>query len=479
MARLRASGSACEIDDMTNAGGRPSSLLVRDDTIAAVATPRGRGGIAVVRVSGPRAHDIVRARVTPWPNVLRRATVCRVHGDDGALIDEAVVTVFAGPHSFTGEDVVEIATHGGVVTPTLVVAALIASGAREAAPGEFTRRAVVHGKMDLVQAEAVGDVIDATSRAMQAAAVRQLDGGLSRRIVTLREMIIGVEALIAYDIDFPEEDDGPVPRTRIFAAATDVRDALRGLLATAGVGELIRDGAVVVIAGAPNAGKSSLFNALLGAERAIVTDIPGTTRDAIEAVIDVGRWPVRLVDTAGLRETDDVVERLGIEVSTRYLASAQLVLACGDSVSGVEAVIQALDGRTQAPILAVLTKADTSNFANSETRIRETIPLLSVSAVSGAGLDQLTAAIEARITAEQGGIPVDAPVLTRERHRHAVALAFDEMEQFIALWEGESLPTPVAAVHLRAAGHALEDVVGAIDVEEIFDRLFGTFCVGK
>lgn len=466
-----------------------SSLLVRDETIVAVATARGRGGIAVVRMSGSRAHEIARTLITPWPRKTRHATLCRVHGVSGELLDEAVVTVFSAPHSFTGEDVVEVATHGGVVTPTLVVAAMIASGAREATPGEFTRRAVMSGKLDLVQAEAIGDLIDAGSRAMHAAAVRQLDGGLSRRIIALREMVIGVEALIAYDIDFPEEDDGPIPRARIMEAAEALREALRGLLATVPIGELIRDGAVVVIAGAPNAGKSSLFNALLGAERAIVTDIPGTTRDAIEAVVDIGRWPVRLVDTAGLRQTDDIVERLGIEVSTRYLVSAQLVLACGDSAEGVNSVVNALAGMTQALVLPVLTKADvrsssegnhTVSLASGKGENSDFSPFpLQVSAVSGMGLRELAAAIEKAVTTSQGNIPLDAPVLTRERHRHSVASALAEIEQFINLWDAGALPAPVAAVHLRAAGYALEDVVGAIDIEEVFDRLFGTFCVGK
>jgi tRNA modification GTPase len=461
-----------------------SSFVLSDDTIVATATPRGRGGIAVVRMSGARAHDIARERITPWPAAFRRATLCTVVGVDGGVLDQAVVTLYDGPRSFTGEDVVEIATHGGLVTPTLVVAAMIASGAREATAGEFTRRAVLHGKLDLVQAEAIGDLIDAGSRAMHATAVRQLDGALSRRILALREMVIGVEALIAYDIDFPEEDDGPIPRARVVSAADELLGALDGLLATASVGELIRDGAVVVIAGAPNTGKSSLFNALLGSERAIVTDIPGTTRDAIEAVIDVGRWPVRLVDTAGLRETQDVVEKIGIEVSVRYLASANLVLACGDSDEAVATVLNALQGMTTAPVLGVRTKSDVvagdvAHDVASQTERLSSQKNIAVSVVSGAGLSALADAIEGAITAQQGAIPVDAPVLTRERQKHAVATARGEVAQFLALWGGGSIPAPVAAVHLRGAAHALEDVVGAIDVEEVFDRLFGTFCIGK
>jgi len=428
-------------------------------------------------MSGAKAHDIARARITPWPTVARHATLCTVTAPDGTVLDEAIVTVFDGPRSFTGEDVVEIATHGGVVTPTLVVAAMIASGAREATAGEFTRRAVLHGKLDLVQAEAIGDLIDAQSRAMHAAAVRQLDGALSRRILALREMVIGVEALIAYDIDFPEEDDGPISRERIAGACEELLHALDGLLATAPVGELIRDGAVVVIAGAPNAGKSSLFNALVGAERAIVTNIPGTTRDAIEAVIDVGRWPVRLVDTAGLRETDDVVERLGIEVSERYLASANLVLACGDTPEGVATVVRGVRAMTDAPVLGIRTKSDVTVRHEGNTPVND--GEVAVSVVLGSGISELVARIEEAITEQHGGVALDAPVLTRERHRHAVATARAEVAVFTSLWESASLPAPVAAVHLRSAAHALEDVVGAIDVEEVFDRLFGTFCIGK
>jgi len=467
-------------------GADPVADVLLEDTIVATATPPGRGGIAVVRMSGTRAHAIAQQRVSPWPTSARRATLCTVTGSAGEVLDRALVTVFHGPHSFTGEDVVEIATHGGVITPTLVVGALIGAGAREALPGEFTRRAVLRGKLDLVQAEAIGDLIDARSRAMQASALRQLDGGLSRRITALRDMVIGVEALIAYDIDFPEEDDGPIPRERVLTEVSALDEALAQLIATSSLGEIIRDGAVVVIAGAPNAGKSSLFNALLGAQRAIVTAVPGTTRDALEAVLDMGRWPVRLVDTAGLRDTDDLVERLGIEVSQRYLASADVVLACGDSPDSVETVLSVLDtmlpahgkahGDRSIPIIRVRTKSDLPSHGATSPG------LLDVSAVSGEGMAALVVAIEEAITARfamRGAVMGDAPILTRERHRVALVTAKEEVGAFLDGWMNGGVPPSVAAVHLRAAAHALEDVVGAIDIEDVFDRLFGTFCVGK
>jgi tRNA modification GTPase len=443
--------------------------LVSDETITAVATPPGRGAVAIIRVSGAQAHEIVRSHVFPWPITARQATLCTVKDREGTVLDQALVTAFPSPRSFTGENMVEIATHGGGVVPALVMATLVGSGARRALPGEFTRRAVLNQKLDLVQAEAIGDLIDANSRAMHAMAVHQLDGGLSRRIAMLREKMIGLEALIAYDIDFPEEDDGPIPRDRIANAIRELLHMLNQLLVTAPAGELIRTGAVVVIAGAPNVGKSSLFNALLGADRAIVTDVPGTTRDAIEAVIDVGTWPVRLVDTAGLRETNDTVERLGIEVSTRYLQSADLILACDDTDPGVTNVTTTIVSITEAPVIGVRTKAD---VGQSRTPVR-------VSAATGDGIPTVLRAIEAALSARHGPLPVDTPVLTRERHRYVVGIARDEIIAFDQAWKEGQLPASIAAVHLRAAVHALEEMVGAIDVEDVLDRLFGTFCVGK
>ena len=350
---------------MTSAGALPKAALPgaalpgADDTIAAVATPAGRGAVALVRLSGERAFAVAERVVRPWPIPDRVATLCAVREPaGGALLDRALVTAFAGTRSYTGEPLVEIATHGGVVVPAAVLAALVAAGAREALPGEFTRRAVLHGKLDVVQAEAVADLVDARSGAMHQAALAQLDGGLSRRVARLREELLEVEALLAYDIDFPEEDDGPVPAARVAGAAARVLAQIEALLATAPAGEAVREGALVVIAGAPNAGKSSLFNALLGRARAIVTSVPGTTRDALEATIDAGRWPLRLVDTAGLRETSDVVERLGIEVSERYLADAQVVLACGETDEALAECVARVRALTAAAVVPVRTKGD-------------------------------------------------------------------------------------------------------------------------
>jgi len=439
------------------------------DPIVALATPNGRGAVAVVRLSGAGAIDLAARHVSPWPLAPREATLCAIRDDAGELLDRALVTVFPAPRSFTGDDTVEIATHGGALIPAMVMGVLVRSGARVAEPGEFTRRAVLNGKLDLVQAEAIGDLIDAGTNAMRRAALVQLDGGLSRRIEALREQIIGLDALIAYDIDFPEEDDGPVPRERVRAATAAVLDALDTLLATAHAGEIVREGALVVIAGAPNAGKSSLFNALLGSARAIVTEIPGTTRDAIEATIDTGAWPVRLVDTAGLHETTDTVERIGIEVSTRYLAAADVVLACGETDADVAATVNAIAALTAAPVLRVRTKSDLA--PSSEP--------LAVSALSGAGLGALLRAIDGVVGTSEGSLTLDAPILTRERQRSAVRAARDEVTAFRNAWERDDVPPTVAAVHLGTAADALAELMGAIDVEDVLDHLFRTFCVGK
>jgi tRNA modification GTPase len=392
-----------------------------------------------------------------------------VHDEEGRPLDQAVVVRYDAPASFTGEDSVELSTHGGSTVPATVVAALLAAGARTAAPGEFTRRAVLNGKLDLLQAEAVGDLVSASSRAAQRLALSQLDGGLSRRLIELRARILELEALIAYDIDFPEEDDGPIPRERTAASLAGVIVDLDALLVTAETGELVREGALVVLAGVPNAGKSSLFNALLGRRRAIVTDIPGTTRDAIEAVIDTDRMPLRLVDTAGLRQTSDEVERIGVDVSYEYLSRAAVILACGATAREIDEVITACADRTRATIIPTLTKSDTGG-----ADVPGSIP---VSSFTGFGLDHLLDRITTTLGASS--IEPDAPVLTRARHRERVAEARRELALFRDAWNGGEVPAIVAAVHLRAASANLEELIGRIDVESILDEVFSRFCVGK
>jgi tRNA modification GTPase len=285
--------------------------------------------------------------------------------------------------------------------------------------------------------------------------------------------VLELEALLAYDIDFPEEDDGPVPRERIGNAAERLHAATAALLATSDQGALVHDGALVVLAGAPNVGKSSLFNALLGEARAIVTAVPGTTRDAIEAVLDLPGYPLRLVDTAGLRETVDEVEQLGIAASERYLIQAAVVLACGDTAHTLRDVQLALRPTTNAPIVTVATKSDLVPIGY------EIAADVAVSAHTGAGLHELLAVVERRLAAAHGTLPQDAPVLTRARHQAAVARANEELGAFVTAWRTDAIPATVAAIHVRAAAVALGELIGAVGVEDVLDAVFLRFCVGK
>ncbi|MCU0646886.1 MAG: tRNA uridine-5-carboxymethylaminomethyl(34) synthesis GTPase MnmE [Gemmatimonadaceae bacterium] len=455
--------------------------------IVALATPAGRGALAVVRLSGEGAFDVAARVTTPWPFVARRATVCTLRDATGAPIDRALAVAMPGPASFTGDDTVEFSVHGGSAVSAAVLAACIAAGAREARPGEYTRRAVLGGKLDLAQAEAIGDLVEATTQAMRRAALAQLDGGLSRRVAMLRDALVSLDALLAYDIDFPEEDDGPIAPARIADAADRVLAALNQLLATAPAGEAVRHGATVVIAGAPNAGKSSLFNALLGSARALVTPVAGTTRDAIDAVLDTPRWPVRLVDTAGLRETADVVERLGIEVSERALAGASLVLACGESDHALADAVQRVRALTEAPVLAVRTKGDVAEVGSradpsrtddlrAETRVDG---IVRVSAERGDGLPALVTAMLEALDARHGVQVDDAPRLTRERHVRAVREARDEVARFVSLWGDGATPAVISATHVRGAIEALDGLIGTVSVDDVLDRVFATFCIGK
>jgi len=461
---------------MTATRALAERLVGGQDTILALATPPGRGAISIIRMSGSNAVDIASLAAEPWPLEPRRATLCRISDPRGGdLLDHALVTVFIAPESFTGENLVEISGHGGNYVPNLVMAALISLGARQALPGEFTRRAVLNGKLDITQAEAIGDIVDARSEAMHRTALGQLDGGLSRRVRALREDLILVESLIAYDIDFPEEDDGPISRERIGTEVMSLLVSLDGLLATIPIGEIIREGAVVVIAGHPNVGKSSLFNALLGQARAIVTEIPGTTRDAIEGFVETGSWPLRLVDTAGLRATLDTVERIGIEVSERYLSRADVVIACGDTTESLSATMIALNGKTEAPVIVVRTKSDLI----PRDADKESVSLIRASAETGEGLGDLLNEIDRTLFSITGSMEVDAPILTRSRQIHAIRQAREEISAFKTAWCYKTLPAPVAAVHLRSAVGALETLIGAVSTEDVLDRVFSSFCVGK
>jgi tRNA modification GTPase len=438
------------------------------DPIAALATPAGRSALAVVRLSGDGALAVAARVIEGFrADRPRMALLATFHGSEGEPIDRGLYTVFPRPHSFTGEDMVELSCHGGLLAPGRVLTALHAAGSRPAAPGEFTRRAVLNGKIDLVQAEAVGDLIDAVAPAQARAALHQLDGGLSRRLAELRQSLIDVQALLSYEIDFPGEDDGPLPAGRIAGRLEEVRGRIERLIAGAPTGERLREGASLVLAGRPNAGKSSLFNALLGLDRALVTELPGTTRDAIEAHTDFLGWPVRLVDTAGLQAAGDRLDRLGVEVSRRYLASADLVLLCVEA--GREPGADELAIVAVRPTIVARTKSDLYPAQDGE---------IGVSAITGEGLGELRRAAADRVFGDRITFADLEPGLTRERHRLALGranAALSEALPHLAL-AGDAV---LAAHHVREATTALEELLGVVDVEEVLERVFAGFCVGK
>lgn len=442
------------------------------DTIAAIATAPGRSAIAAVRVSGPAAFACAAQCVSPWPLAPRRATrVLMREPESDAVVDDGMAIAFPAPHSYTGEDVVELFCHGGAVSPSRVLAALVRAGARPASPGEFTRRAVLGGKLDLVQAEAIGDLIDAPTAFLHRAALTHLSGALTLRVAELRRSLLDLEALLAYDIDFPEEDDGPIARARVSDAASAAEDELARLVSTAPAARIGREGAVIVLAGPPNTGKSSLFNALLGEARAIVTEYPGTTRDAIDVLIEEDPFPWRLVDTAGLRDASDPVERLGVEVSSRWLSRADVALVCGTDVREHAAAAAAIASLTNAALIRVQTMCD-----------RDATPAgdgVAVSALTGAGLDDLRRAVRHTLHARYPLPPPDAPLVLRARQEAALESARCELAAFREAWATNALPATVAAVHVRAAVHALEELIGAVSADDVLARVFERFCVGK
>ena len=464
------------------------------DTIAALAMSPGVGAIALVRMCGPEAFEVLRALTPGEDDPAPRTATLRslTKGEGGDLLDRALVTSFPRPESYTGEDMVEISCHGGWLVPRMILDACVATGARLAEPGEFTRRAVLHGKMDLVQAEAVLDLIEGRSKAQHDAALFQVERGLSRRIGELREQLVTVEAYLAHHIDFPEEDEAPVTVDRVATAADALRDALEELLETAPEGELLREGAVTVLAGPPNSGKSSLYNALLGEERAIVTDIPGTTRDALEAVISIGGFPFRLVDTAGLRDSGDQVEELGVEVARRYLDRADLVLFCVESQADLgSAELEFLAGLGDGPTVLLRTKVDLTpqdrvsgpltceglddSHRVNAAEVRESVDL---SVVDGTGLGRLKAILPELVYGGLVRTGTSVPALTRARQSEAVQKARDQVVAFIAALD-EGTPVAVASALLRPAETALEELLGLISTDEILDQVFREFCIGK
>lgn len=447
----------------------------RDDVIVAPATPPGRGAVAMVRLSGHGALAIASELTGRRAWSPRRVTRVRLQLTDG-LTDDALVAIFTAPQSYTGEDVVEFSVHGSPVIVESLVKACVAAGARLAGPGEFTLRAYLNGRLDLLQAEAVADLVEATTPAQIRVASAHLEGALSAHVRELGDELASLRALLEASLDFPDEGFHFITREELAGRLAALRASCARLLGSADAGQRLHEGAVVVIAGRPNAGKSSLFNALVGRQRAIVTEVPGTTRDLVTEHVALGGVPVTLVDTAGLRESVDAVEREGVARAEEALQSADLVLfvvnPCGtdDDHSGSEAVWESVP---QARRVLVTTRADLvqSGEASASWWPADRV---SVSSATGEGLDALRDVLARRL----GQAQWDGVMLTRARHRGLVQQVVASLERAastLAAGGSEEYVLVDVLDGLEALG-ALRQVEGA---DEVLDTIFSSFCIGK
>ncbi len=444
------------------------------DTIAAISTPFGEGAIALLRLSGPQALEIAMSIFRGKKPIAKLASRVQHFGaiyDGGHKLDEVLLTIFRLPHSYTGEDVVEIACHGGVLVTRRILEALLEAGARSAEPGEFTQRAYLHHKMDLTQAEAVMDLISAQTDLAMRAASEQLQGRLGEHIRALRETVIELLANVEAFIDFPDEDIDPDTGERLLRKIDTAVEEMNTLLATADRGKVLREGVRTVIYGAPNVGKSSLLNLLLGHERAIVSPRPGTTRDVIEETINLGGLPIRLIDTAGVRESDDEIEQEGMKRTQQELARADLALHVFDA--NLPPLDQALGSFSSSNgTLAVLNKSDLGEHPGWSD-----VEAVRISCLKGEGIDTLTEAIVERVA---GGAAAhrDWSLAINARHADCLRRARNYAEAArMALVDGMS--SEFVAEELRAALDAVGEVVGKADSEEILGKIFSTFCIGK
>ena len=449
-----------------------------EDTITAISTPPGQGAVALLRMSGDRAVEIAQkvfrgggCPVAEFPP--RQQVLGSIVDTGGDCIDRVLLTVFRSPASYTGEDVVEISCHGGILVAGSILEVLVAAGAQPAEPGEFSKRAFLNGKMDLTQAEAVMDLIAARTSLALRAANRQLEGKLGQRVGRLREELLGVLAHLEAYIDFPEEGIDPESSEGICRRLSEVAKVARDLVATAQEGRILREGLAVVITGLPNAGKSSLLNVLLGFDRAIVSETAGTTRDTIEEMLNVKGIPVRLIDTAGLRKAEEQVEREGVARAERELKGADLVLHVIDA--SLEKVEQAGFTGEESVLgrrIPVLNKVDLGAH-----RSWEKFDGIRISCTQGIGVDLLVEAIVE--AAGLAGLNFGSEMIAvNARHRECLERAFKHSEKAAELLaEGES--PEFVAIDLREALDAIGSIVGRADAEELLGEIFSSFCIGK
>ena len=456
-----------------------------ESTIAAVSTAPGEGGVAVIRVSGKNAHAMLRKIFVPAGRSgfsERRLSFGKII-DPGTeeTVDEVLCAVMSSPNTYTGEDVAEIHSHGGYVVPAKILELLTALGARVAAPGEFTQRAFLNGKMDLAQAEAVSDIIGAQTENSLRYARAQLEGSLSATVNGLKDRILDVLAEMEANLDFPEEDIDPVRKELIRNEVESVKRELEKLVESYDRGRMFRDGVAAVILGKPNVGKSSILNRLVGRERAIVSPAPGTTRDFIEEKVNVGGIPLTIADTAGIRDAEDEVEKTGVELSLAKAADAEFVLAVLDRSAELDDLdLKVVERARVKKHLVVLNKSDLERRLETRKLYRVVDPesVVETSARNGTGMDRLGDAVFEILSGSESGLDASETVLTNLRHKNSMKRSLDHLRAFLDLLGKNEYPE-ILSVDLRSSMNSLGEITGEVTTEDILGRIFSRFCIGK